>query len=60
MISGAVSYGLSDEENKTVQGYLWAAGSAAVITGLTFGVEKYAAPIRGRWFSDNELFRLGR
>ncbi|MGW3650195.1 RHS repeat-associated core domain-containing protein [Streptomyces sp. NPDC000878] len=57
-ISGGVSYGLSDEEDKTVNGYLWAGGSAAALTVLTFGAEKYAAPLRMRRMSNNELWGL--
>ncbi|MDN0200984.1 RHS repeat-associated core domain-containing protein [Streptomyces sp. S.PNR 29] len=60
MISGAVSYGLSDEENKTLGGYAWAAGSAGLITVATFGMERYAAPIRTRFFSNNDLWRMAR
>jgi len=57
-ISGAISYGLSDEKDKSLAGYAEASAVPAATTLLTFGAERWAAPLRARYLSNVNLRSL--
>ncbi|MFE1927715.1 RHS repeat-associated core domain-containing protein [Streptomyces asoensis] len=60
MASGAIDYALSDEENKTFAGYAEAAATQGVLTVISFGANRYVAPLAARWASNREIANLLR
>ncbi|WP_079073631.1 RHS repeat-associated core domain-containing protein [Streptomyces sp. Root1310] len=60
MASGAIDYALSDEENKTLAGYAEASATQGVITVISFGANRFVAPLAARWASNRELANLLR
>jgi RHS repeat-associated protein len=58
MASGAIDYALSDEENKTYAGFAEAAATQGVLTMISFGANRWVAPLAARYASNRDLWSI--
>lgn len=58
MAAGAIDYYLSDEEDKTYTGVVEVAVTQGVLTLISFGANRWVAPLSARWASNRELANL--